>query len=368
MSTPSPRQEHEPRPCPGPPLPPPPPSKVLLDHRFFPHVVDLIFSHLTYPGLVACSRASRAWREKAKPRLLEHIAIFECEDNVIVVNSRDLEWPNLSTRLIVAERSNLGALRCVIDIPKTVDIYKEVKDPAMVAAFPTAWPKGFTRLLGVNPPAWPHHYPLDQYHVQHLHSDDAITFIDYHDGRYMSQAGSGVHSSRMAFSVNCYSDPTLPLQPTIPGQLPAFSELVPCAGAASSVVIILNNCVGQSPPNEEQSASKGSHSTYWTAWVAGRNRKRIPRLGAACELLELGVYSSYVDVVQVIGLEAFMPEAQHFGYIRRMCDAVEEETDCTGRLPFYEAGMCLGDMSHSSTHEQYARKVGPRLYRLETMR
>lgn len=95
--------------------------RATIDHRFFPHIVDLIFSHLTYPGLVVCAQTSKSWKEKSTPSLLKHVAVFECGQTV-VVKSRNVRWPNLSVQLIVAERSNFDALRCVINTPTIVDL------------------------------------------------------------------------------------------------------------------------------------------------------------------------------------------------------------------------------------------------------
>lgn len=86
-----------------------------LDHRFYPHIVDLIFSSLSYTGLVACSAVCKEWRVQLRPHLFKHVAVFESVfcDETVVVRSRNLKRPQISAVLTASHPANVDALRNV---------------------------------------------------------------------------------------------------------------------------------------------------------------------------------------------------------------------------------------------------------------
>jgi hypothetical protein len=67
--------------------------------------------------------------------------------------------------------------------------------------------------------------------------------------------------------------------------------------------------------------------------------------------MELSVGSHYAESFHIIGLEAFISNPEHAGFLYDICTAVELETNCY--LPFREADMCLVDFTRSSTRGQY---------------
>lgn len=326
----------------------------MIDHKFFPHIVDLIFSHLTYPGLVACARSSKIWKEKVKARLLQHVAIFECDNNIVVIYSRHASWPDITTRLIAAEQSNYAAFKCVIETSKTVDIFQEITMSGEVTGPPSTWPSRFSRLFGALHRPTHRGELVDQFHLKDIASHDVTIYIDYYEGRYLFQTNvQHLYPAHVDLVVNCYSDPVAPLPPTKRGECPNFSGLVPLMAAISSVTITLNNCIGDKPPIDSKTsdARESSMVKAWETSLASRNRKLVPQLGAVCELMELSVSSHYADSFDIIGLEAFIPTPEHDGFLYDICTAVELETNCS--LPFHEADMCLVDFTRSSTRGQY---------------
>lgn len=74
-----------------------------IDHLAYPHIIDLIWDHMSYPALIAASQTCRAWRDRCAPVLAQHVSIrkaggsgLEC---TLIVSSRDLQFPDLSVEL-----------------------------------------------------------------------------------------------------------------------------------------------------------------------------------------------------------------------------------------------------------------------------
>lgn len=67
-----------------------------VDHRFFPHIIDLIWAHLDYEGQVAARAACSDWRSRADARLrhLEFTCYDRPEADLIAVTTRDLSKPS----------------------------------------------------------------------------------------------------------------------------------------------------------------------------------------------------------------------------------------------------------------------------------
>lgn len=66
--------------------------RITIDHRFFPHIIDLVFSSLSYRGLTSWSKACTEWRERVRPLLLNHVAICEDENRrLAIVRSHGME-------------------------------------------------------------------------------------------------------------------------------------------------------------------------------------------------------------------------------------------------------------------------------------
>lgn len=67
----------------------------VIDHNFFPHLIDLIWENLDFEGQIAARRACKQWRRRANARL-QHIVLscFERPGDVIDIATRDLSKPS----------------------------------------------------------------------------------------------------------------------------------------------------------------------------------------------------------------------------------------------------------------------------------
>lgn len=96
---------------------------------FLSHIIDTILSFLSYPGLVICSCVCKEWRKKARPRMFQHVAVFENKSrDSNIVRSRDVDWPDLSSLLVQDSPTNMSAFSTVLGAP-IVDSYYEDSRP-----------------------------------------------------------------------------------------------------------------------------------------------------------------------------------------------------------------------------------------------
>lgn len=81
------------------------PVPVTINHRYFPHIIDNIWSHLDYAGLCAASTASREWNKRARPFVLKHISLAPYGDYGLALRSRNLRYQD--TALLHMESGGL---------------------------------------------------------------------------------------------------------------------------------------------------------------------------------------------------------------------------------------------------------------------
>lgn len=74
-----------------------------INHLAYPHIIDRVWAHMSYPALVAASQTCRAWRQRSVPLLAHHISVRrgrgrgpDCE---LIVCSRNLCFPKLSAEI-----------------------------------------------------------------------------------------------------------------------------------------------------------------------------------------------------------------------------------------------------------------------------
>lgn len=157
---------------------------VVIDHRFFPHIIDLIISFLSYPGLIHCSIVCKSWRKDAHRRLIRHVAVFEYEEaeayepgaEPVLVRSRNLDWPAASTTLIDTFKGDFSTLAPVHG-SSVVDCYFKCFKHDQAVGSPSYWPRRFQRLLECEPSDTPPE--TGSYFSDSLDWTDIVHFIEY---------------------------------------------------------------------------------------------------------------------------------------------------------------------------------------------
>lgn len=172
-----------------------------LDHRYFPHIIDLIWSYLDYPAIVACAKTGSLWREKAMD-YVDHVALFEFEDGSVILRSRSLDWPE--SAVLMYPRSYLGNFPSLLRGFQTVDIFYGIPDELKTAPS-FAWPNNFIRHSDYD------HWPILQSSPKEIRN--ATVFFEYRNGHFffgtpMQVVPCDINS--LTFTVYCESDPTRP--------------------------------------------------------------------------------------------------------------------------------------------------------------
>lgn len=71
----------------------------MIDYIAYPHIIDVIFEHAPYGGLVALRATCRAWRDVADRRLVRHLALLKGYVAVAKLGSEHYRLPfNLAAR------------------------------------------------------------------------------------------------------------------------------------------------------------------------------------------------------------------------------------------------------------------------------
>lgn len=356
-------------------------AAVAIDHRFFPHIVDLIFASLLYPGLVICSQACREWRERARS-MHNHIAIFEKGNEGIgtptVIRSRSIDWPGMSAVLVDSLfPSTRGTLSSIEDDGNAieftaVDSYYNTFGPAQVRGPPSQWPTVFHRLLD---PSYDrdddsnYRYCLDgafDYLSCFFRWDDVVHFIDYSD-QWLSMPGDCPSDPiNLVLSIDCYRNPKLALDwPSAFYEVGEFEY-------QSSLTVIFNNCVTRKPGIVGSARPSPTISGWLSTWKWKRRKSRssgVSNLDAACELLLFAMAEgSPHTTVTVVGLEAFSSGVGHVSYLQELCPTIAYRLK-RNLVPSVENGVpCLAGHLVFFTHQQYREMVGEECYRLLTVR
>lgn len=345
----------------------PDPSRpaVTIDHRFFPHIIDRIFSFLSYPGLIVCTRVCREWREKTTP-FYKHVAIFEHGDdgnNRTVVRSRDHSYPDHSAVLMdayfqgVDHKASPPRIKdsgVVLDFT-TFDGYYSTSDLPQARRPRSRWPTAFYRLL--NPTIRNRDY--SEFLSCCFDGDDVVRFIDYSEGVFTLGGECPDAPTALCLSINCYTNPTEPqafLSSDFDGLRNDFNRL-------DTLTVVLMDCrdVTESSFASERPAIKQDDA------VTAR-RSNLSDFGAASELLYFTVGNSAISELAVVGLDTFVAEQDYLSYLHGMRSTIAEEmarpfssvTTAASNVPW------LGPVPKFHTHDEYREMVGEERYRLLT--
>lgn len=338
------------------------PAGVTIDHRSFPHIIDLIFASLTLPGLVAWSRACTEWRERVRPLLLKHVAIFEdmnCDS--IIVRSHDIAWPKHSIVLAVVSTKTRALPQ--VSSANIVDSFYSDTGHRPAPRSTSSWPAAFYRLLS----------PRDTEDNAHprlrmgllsctLGWTDVVHFIDYSQGNFLFATDCPRNPFALTLSIDCYSNPASYLESVTSPYPYAFDDLYFSSFKARHYTIIFNNCSDQQAPTNDMPLSAARDEI---SIVECQNKT----LGAACELnLSVGDWDSRIERIAVVGLDDFVAAQDLETYLRGICWAAGKMKGLSS-VPQFGPGMpCLGEYLKFYTHKQYRKMIGEERYRLKTIR
>lgn len=190
---------------------------VTIDHRYFPHIIDLILSFLSYPGLIRCSGVCRSWRERVLSRLFDHVALFEPgqDGGLTEVWSRNLDWPNMTTNLIWADSHNPNAFQSGYP-SSTVDLFSKPFHRSPEDGFPWKRPRAYLRLLQATAEANTFS-PSNKlgFSIDDLGSD-VVHFTSYDQGQFTFGIQTPSYPKTVTITVGCYENPTQGQSPQPP--------------------------------------------------------------------------------------------------------------------------------------------------------
>lgn len=199
--------------------------RVIIDHQYFPHIIELILSFLPYPGLICCTAVCRDWRQHARNRLFDHVAVFEryYDGGLVEVWSRSIDWPHVTVNLISPDNKNYNAFKPVYT-SQTVDMfYFEHLQHSPERGLTWNRPKAYARLLqaasgGI---AFPPREELG-FTSDDVGSDDVVRFIRFDEEDFSFGEQTGIYPNTVTITVNCCIDPTEAAPPKTSAVWPEF--------------------------------------------------------------------------------------------------------------------------------------------------
>lgn len=332
-----------------------------IDHRFFPHIIDLIWSYMPYPSLVMATMVCKAWCEDAKKRLLElgHVSVMEGDntDYAITIRSRNTAWPDHSSLLATAKEKDLPNY---YNVMKVIDL---VPNPKRHPLDPVRDSNLLLDLSGLYQSRV--HIPpgVEMSHFYHMSAVTTICFLDYTRAYCLSRADRFCGAPYLTLSIDCYSDPTAPMSSM--HWEPWYLGFCTAAEYLEKFTVILNDRRGEEPPPKVRTAPRTMqhHLAGIEGWFLDRE---LPELGGAYEVLRIALRASEVDEIRVVGAELFVNNEDLDLYLGQLQDELTLEAETLTDSP--QHGNDLGDCIKFYTHVQYRELVGEGQYILDTVR
>lgn len=221
---------------------------IVIDHRFFPHIIDLIWSFMPYPSLVVATMVCKTWREDSIKRLFEHVTVRECDgdDNDIVIRSRNTLWPQYSAVLIKTGKDDVDDLEDIVTLTEVVDLLHNPNNPLFKRSKPCylfeMLDEQSKTIRLQTPPA------VEMFRVRHVTAPTFICFLDYSVQFCLTRASVVCATSDLTLSLDCYDDPTAPIVPTAANQTPWYLHLCTGMEHLDSFTIVLIDKTKHDPP------------------------------------------------------------------------------------------------------------------------
>lgn len=347
-------------------------ATVTIDHHYFPHIIDLILSFLPYPGLIRCTAVCKNWREHARNRLFDHVAVFEqCSDGggLVEVWSRSVDWPELTVNLVSADDDEFQAFEKVYK-SSTVEVFYQSFEHSSQTGYPWSRPRRYPRVL--NGGFADGTYPPDEdrgFMAEDMTWEDVVYFVSYQGGRFDFGEGTTGCPDTVTITISCYLNPTETEPPGGSAVWPQVEDFCYEIEGAEKIIIVLLNFTDAAPQFSEPSCLRTV--TFASAVNKGsspsRRKPTHPELGALSELIFCSARQPYVESVDVVGLEGLMSAHKRMPYTQSICDAIVATIDGMEGGSDPEGLPCVQDFLRFYTHEQFRDNVGEERYQLVTV-
>lgn len=343
---------------------------VIIDHRYFPHIIDLIWSYMPYPSLVACANACRLWRARMREHW-EHCALIVYEDGSVVERSQSLDYPAVSAILSSAQSVDESTLTDdVINSCTITDIYFNLPTNLRYTRSAHDWPANFTRDFVI----------FDEYPDESFPASDTTVFLEYFSGHFYAPTIPEILAApfELSLTVRCHTDPTAYTPLITTAHMNAVMSIFPNGwiNEVEHFTIILDDVrpPGDSPGAEyyrdstccptTQHDSRVDRNSNMDAtdrddWTDLSEDTDVPKLGEICELSLLALRMPKLKTLRFVGFECFL---ELDPYASALYNALDKEADVTWRQWNSLRDLTL---TESSTHEEYRAKVGETRYRLQ---
>ena len=332
--------------------------QVQIDHLYFPHIIDLIWSYMDYPAVVACAKSSRLWGERAMD-YVPHVALIEFEDGSVVLRSRDLEWPEASAILFrpCSFSKVLGGF-------EVVDIFFNTDDGFKTAFKSNEWPLNYLRYTTYD--VWPpfHDFPTpDENEPEEVRS--ATVFMEYRNGHFFYDTVLAVvpcNITSLTLTVHCYSNPTMSSPLVTTGHVNTLISLFPGLEAVKTFTVILTGSEASDPSIEPDEQGCGCCDIDCAETVLTlASTSLVADCGALCELALLAILMPKLKALYIVGTELFRDVTGGYGYLYwgPFDAALDQEASFNDR-PSVSAKI------DPMTHKAYEEYVEERRYRLQT--
>lgn len=343
---------------------------IVIDHRFFPHIIDLIWSFMPYPSLVVATMVCKSWRKDSIKLLFEHVAVMECNRHGcdIIIRSRNTSWPERTALLIKAAREDVHEFEDIFNLTKVIDLLPNPNMPldrgAKVCYLFDMLDGGGVNVRLHIPPA------IDMHRAHHVAAPVVVCFLDYSAAFYLTRASPVCSEADLTLSLNCYSDPTAPLVPAPSNQIPWYLDLCTGTERLEHFTIILINMTGQDPPRPIITPL-ASHTPTPAEIPSAFLDREPPTLGIVYEVLRLAMVVYRVKAIAIVGAEAYLSERDGRLYRAELRQTMNSEAGAFRDADFEDSDdedVKMGDKIKFFTHEEYRKLVGEDRYRLETVR
>lgn len=342
-----------------------------LDHRSFPHIVDLIWDLMPHASLVVCAKTCRSWKKTAESRLFNHIAFFQPDKNTAEFRSRGLNSTDNSVVLYQNTGSyGYGRVRCIAPISRIIrratvlDVYPSGGNGPITSSSAN-WPELFTRILHPRYTQAPSRWPTTNVHdyIDHNRDLDWVSFVNYHDGHFFAFAGdaSMFKASTLTLTVDCRSNPLTPPGPVYLDRLTTLKIRLPFTYSAQEITLILRDTRRDrsdiSTPLEMCSCCPETNDPLRLLSVP-----TLSRCGPLYVPLLLAAYPSGVKSVTIVGAEQFVSAPDQPTTLQVLRDGFAEARDVFG---LHHQSK---DVLRLRSHNEYRAEVGEARYRMLTVR
>lgn len=348
-------------------------DRVLLDHRYFPHIIDLMLDMTTHSTLLVCAKVCRSWKLKAEWRLAKHVSVFRalnCStgEYEYVFKSRDFNDAHGSVELWRNTRSGEDdncqmSLSEIFRCATALDIYELPVNQFELDGDVEIWPLTFARIFSDRE----EQAPLDwieerELYIKYSNPCELVCFVQVQDGHFY---GSDVptHSVReLTLNVVCHSNPATIPAPMCLARAMMFMGSVPSSTDVEQFTIILHDARetrAMEPFLGDCACCPLEEEEYLDHLDDDLSLSRCGCLGGL--LLSCLGLTDKVKSITVVGAASFVPEADWPSYHQQLGDGVDEA------MEYFGDALRLKGLMRFCSHEAYKAEVGEDRYQSLTV-